>query len=83
MRDVEDNMKDNLDIKIDFIKAIESIGIKYGTYKLIVRKKGKYGKPEAWIYKKYTDGVKGIGYLIEEETLSNKDFLREYLSDFL
>jgi hypothetical protein len=43
-------MKDGLDKKIEFIKAIENCGIKYGTYKLRFIQKGKYGKPEVWLY---------------------------------
>lgn len=39
-------------MKEDFIKAIEEAGVKNGTYKLRYVAKGKYGKPEVWLYPK-------------------------------
>jgi hypothetical protein len=59
----------DIDKKIEFMKAVESVGYKHGTYKLIFKPKGKYGKPEAWFYHKYSDGIKGLGYLLEEDTI--------------
>lgn len=95
--------KDLIDTKIEFIKAIEKIGVKYGTYKLRFIKKGKYGKPEAWIYHNpnpkwqkmnsrgayliYPNGKPVMesrtGYLIEEETIKDLNYLKEYLCEFI
>lgn len=66
-------------MKEEFIKAIESLGIK--EYKSRYIENGKYGEPEMWLYKKFLCGTHG--YLITKETIEDKDYLREYLYDFL
>lgn len=97
---------EQVDKKIEFIKAIESVGIKYGTYKLIFKAKGKYGEPEAWLYPKNNpkqekvkirgnsivhivkrDGSPVMEYasgtLVTLETIADKEYLKEYLHDFI
>ena len=97
---------EEVDEKIKFIKAIESVGVKYGTYKLIFKAKGKYGEPEAWLYPKNNpkqekvkvkngsivhivkrDGTPVMEYssgiLISRESIEDKDYLKEYLYDYI
>ena len=94
---------DIIDKKIEFIKSIEKVGVRTGTYKLRFIKKGKYGESEAWIYHNpnpkwqkmnskgnyliYPNGEPVMenrtGYLLEEETIKNLEYLKEYLCDFI
>jgi len=73
---------DKLETKIKFIKAIEKAGVEFGTYKLIFKYKGLYGKPEAWVYSKNKSSLP-CGILITEETIEDIDYLREYLRDLV
>lgn len=72
-------------MKEDFIKAIEEVGVKKGTYKMRFIAKGKYGTPEAWLYNVAGKSMFDFnhGLLLEEEGLKDKEYLRSYLSDFI
>lgn len=81
----------------EFIKVIKECTTK--DFKLRYIKKGKYGKPECWLYPKnnpkrqriklngarvvYQDGTPVMesnpGILIEEDTIKDKQYLKEYL----
>lgn len=65
----------------DFTKAIQNIGIDTKKLKMRFIKNGKYGEPELWVYKKFLTGTHG--YLVTEETIKDKRYLRDYLSDFI
>lgn len=65
----------------DFVKAVDECGIK--NYLLRYYKKGKYGTPEAWVFNNATwkKGEIQHGILIEEETIKDKKYLKEYLEN--
>lgn len=67
----------------DFKKAIDDCGIK--NYTLRYYKKGKYGTPEAWVFNNnlWQKGIIQHGILVEEETLKDKKYLKEYLENTL
>lgn len=68
-------------MKKEFIEEIESVGIDTKNIKTRYFEKGKYGEPEIWLYKKKL--TRTHGYLVTKETIEDKQFLREYLYDFI
>ena len=68
-------------MKDKYLKAIESIGIDIKKLRFKYLEHGKYGQPEIWLYKKFLTGEHGT--LVTADTIKDKDYLREYLYDFI
>jgi hypothetical protein len=65
--------------KEKFWLALERAGIDKPKCRFVFKEKGLYGDPEMWIYPKEAGSH---GTLVTMETISDIDYLKEYIYDF-